>query len=220
MNKVIVTLLLIVPVVSFGQKIIYGKIVAGNYWMQDVKKLQTELRDEYNQEGIPAEIVLSFPMSLQGELGMDFSIYDDILREYVVGGFVNYTFTEGLITYSDYSGRVDVEQSLRRFSAGGRCAYGLTDNIQVCAKVSYQMTYFDTTTRTILYGSESDQHEARSDLKGLAFEPGFQWTKLVDRLRFSIHGGYEFNGIITRNAGDAQPGWDGFRLGAGVGLSL
>lgn len=227
MIRLIILLLTVLPVTSFGQKILYGKVVAGNYWMSDMKKLQEELKDKFIEEGIPAEIVLSFPVSIQGELGLDFTFYDRLLNEYLLGGFVNYTLTGGLISYSDYSGRVELEQNLQRFSLGIKGAYGFRKDLQAYAKIAYHMTYLDVIARTTLSGSAPVEDELRLEPEGLSFEPGFQWTKPVNRFKFSLHAGYEFSVILTKDnfltneAGDAvHPGWNGFRLGAGVGFSL
>jgi len=227
MNKFIITLLLAAPVASFAQKTIYGKIIAGNYWMRDMKQLQDELNGQLAAKGIPAKATLSFPASIQGELGMDFSIYDAVLNEYTVGGFANYMFTEGLITYSDYSGRVDLEQKFRRFSLGVKGAFSLMDYLQMYGKVSYTMTYFDILSRTTLHGVAPVEDKLGFEPRGLAFEAGLQWTKTINRFKFSAHGGYEFNPLIssetyiTNDAGDPiQPDWSGFRIGVGAGLLL
>src|SRR5687767_12164620 len=110
MNRIILTVLLVIPSVSSAQKFIYINGNVGNYWMNDMKELQEELEAEMAGSGIPVRAVHAFPVSFQGEMGMDFTLHDRLLREYRIGGFLNYTVTEGLITYSDYSGRVDVTQ--------------------------------------------------------------------------------------------------------------
>ena len=227
MNKLILALLIVLPVTSFSQKIFYGKVVVGNYWMADMKKLQKEYREEFIEEGIPAEIVLSFPVSIQGEFGVDFAIYDALLKEYLVGGFINYSLTSGVINYSDYSGRVDLEQEFKRLSLGIKGATDIRKDLQVYAKISYHMTYLDFFKRTTLTGAEPVEDEVRLEPEGISCEPGLQWTKAVDRFRFSVHGGYEFSMItsqgnyLTNDKDDpVYPGWSGFRLGAGVGFAL
>lgn len=136
-NRVVLVSLLLLSSPSLAQKILYGNVTVGSYRMSDLKHKQKELASDYAHSGVPVKIISSFPMSLQGEPGMDFTIHDALLRPYHIGGFVNFAVTTARLNYTDYSGSVDLTQDLIRLVLGAKGWYDLMENLDLYGKADY-----------------------------------------------------------------------------------
>lgn len=229
MHKVtfIVFLFYISP--SLAQEI-YVKAVAGNYQMEDMKKMQRQFEATFlsNDIDIPVSVVSSFPMSLQGELGIDYTLRDGLR----LGGFANYAVTKGQVSYSDYSGSLAIVQDLKRVLVGARIIHDMGDNFSLYGKVGMNWTRLAIQTETELIGVGSSEEEA-VDVQsfGVAIEPGIQWSKKFNRIKIEANAGYEGNisgklknddeAYLMDNNGDPiKANWSGFRIGIGLGFSL
>ncbi|HEX5171500.1 MAG TPA: hypothetical protein VFW11_20120 [Cyclobacteriaceae bacterium] len=207
---------------------IYVKAVAGNYQMENLKKLQREFEATLLSNDIPVSVVSSFPISLQGEFGIDGTLRDGLL----LGGFANYAVTEGRVSYSDYSGSVAIVQDLKRVLVGARILYDIGDNFNLYGKVGLNWTRLVIQTETALVGLGTSKEQA-ADVQsfGVAIEPGIQWSKKFNRIKFEANAGYEGNisgklknddgaYLIDNNGGPITANWSGFRIGIGLCFSL
>lgn len=222
---------LLLPSLSFGQTTAYVRATPGNYWMNDMKENQEEFKTDLLDSEIPAKTTSSFPVSLQGEAGVDFTIYDRLLRKYQLGGFLNYTVTRGRISYADYSGSLNVTHHLKRTAIGVKGIWGIRDNLAIYTKAAWCFSRLEIQYVISLQGVQANDETYEFTASGIALEPGIQWTKTFERLTFMVHGGYELNLNGKTMYGEesymidsvGQPvfvDWSGFRLGIGVGISL
>jgi len=227
MMRIIVLIFLLTPAVSPAQPYLYAKAVVGNYFMHDMKELQKKFKTEMEYRNIPAKITSAFPVSLQGEMGVNFTLHNALLEQYFLGGYINYTLTEGRVNYSDYSGSIELAQELVRVGIGAKITYPIKKNLYAYSKMGINISALNLKAKTKIHNagesSDSEDFTARS----INFEPGIQWSKDVRRFRFSASGGYEinYNGKATNADGNYMlndPGdplfitWGGFRLGGAV----
>jgi hypothetical protein len=230
MRKFIFTLLAFFPFFLFAQRTIYIRAIAGNYRMKDMKAIQNEIKSDIRSSGIPVKAVSSFPISIQGEIGMDFTVYDSKLREYIIGGFINYAITEGRIHYADYSGSVSAVQNLNRIALGFKAAKNIYHDFDVYGKVGAHYTSYKLRIKTTLQNGKPDDEEIEFNASGLFFEPGIQWNKTIRQFRFIINAGYEVNVNSKTMYGDSylqdneenpvKIDWSGFRLGSGIAFAF
>jgi opacity protein-like surface antigen len=231
MGNISLLLLLLLPAISVAQTTLYIKATAGNYWMNDIKKNQEEFKTDLLNSDIPVKEITSFPPSIQGELGVDFTIHDKQLRHYLLGGFINYTVTEGRLNYSDYSGSLDIIHNLKRVAIGMKGMHDIQNNFSIYGKIGVSLNQLEIKSNVSLQSSGLSEEAYHFNSMGLAVEPGIQWTKMFHRTSFFAYSGYELNlngktkrteeSYLIDNSGDPVfIDWSGFRLGIGVSFSL
>ena len=231
MKRVLIIIFLLVPSISFAQRYIYMNGIIGHYLMEDMRELQKVLVQDLQDSGIPAKAVLTFPASFQGEVGIDFTIRDRLLRAYTLGGFLNYTLTEGLISYSDYSGEMSIQQMITRIAIGARGSRSIGRGFAAYAKVAFSMSNLDIVSRTSLQNGASDEEDLGFSAAGLLVHPGVQWSKVYGRFAFTVLGGFEANlsgktayfegyHLLDKWGNPARIDWTGFRLGVGTTFKL
>jgi hypothetical protein len=227
MSKTLLLFFLVMPTFLLAQKHIYVRAVAGNYWMSDMKDMQKDIQASL---GHASSDVRSFPVSVQAEIGFDFSVFDRLLRTIRLGGYVNYTQAKGRINYSNSGGVMNFDQNFKRITVGARGLYNLREHSSVYCKVGLGVigVALETSGRT-----NSSQFHERSTFStgGLVLEPGYEWRKTRNRIQYSFNAGYELNvnGKVWADDyhfmvdGEEKPvkvDLGGFRIGAGVAFKL
>ena len=220
--------LLILPVLGFGQDVIYFNPIVGTYQMEDLRAFQDELKEDFELDGLPLVGVRNFPASLQGELGITYEG-----EEITYGAFLNYALTEGKLHYSDYSGEAFAELQVSRFMLGGKAARKFHEDFQVYGKLGINRSQMFLVSSLTLNGGGNQAEKMDFYAFGLNLEPGLAWDYSFKNLIFSVSGGYELglqsktffdeydNVYLTH--GREEPvyiDWSGFRLGVGVGFRL
>jgi len=221
-------LLLLLPILSQAQSTLYLKAAVGNYAMTGMRKFQQELVDAYENDGIPAKAVLAYPVSLQGEFGID--LHSDKISK---GVFFNYAITEGRIYYGDYSGETFVHQNVSRIFFGYKVGRKLTKSLDVSWKLGPNFSYLEMISSTQLTDMEALTETLNFRSIGGSLTTSFNYTIPVKRFRFIFGGGLELNyngktnypeqkGAYLSNEGGNPVllNWTGFRLDAGIGYSL
>jgi hypothetical protein len=229
MKNCCVVLLMFLPFLAFTQSRVYVKAVAGNYRMGDMKEFQREWQKDYDNMGVHTKAVAEFPVSLQVDAGMDFSL-DEGAR---IGFFINYATTYGRLYYADYSGETSGKQNLKRVAFGFRAALDIVDNFEAYGKIGLGLNSMDLLHETSITGAASTKDEIQFNALGAVIEPGIQWRYPYHRFAFALSAGYEFsfngktklnddtNAYLTNNDGKAVLiDWSGIRVGGGIYFSL
>ena len=231
MIRALVTLcLLFSAALSRGQEFVYMKAIGGTYRMSDMKRMQDELLADLSPR-IPARAVRSFPASVGVELGIDFAGYDDVPASHRLGGFTSYILTQGKISYSDYSGEVDIEQDLTRITLGTKGTVGIAANLSLVGKLGFCLSRYEINSRTSLDTAPTQEEEVSFTARGVAVEPGLQWSRTWRRVSLIVEAGYELNingktqydsdRHLIDDAGDPlKIDWSGIRLGTGIVFGL
>lgn len=223
-------LVFFLPCASLAQDRIYIHATAGNYSMRDLKAFQSELLETLNQNTLPVKIVRTFPVSLQGTVGMDFQRNDTR-----IGFFINYALTSGKLHYADYSGYSLADQKLNRLALGFSASQNLGHHFQLYGKVGACLSFLDLNFETSLSGSTLNQKENyQYKSLGIGLEPGLSWEFPYRRLSFFINVGYEFNFsgktkyqeldeesyLADKKGNSVLINWSGFRAASGIALTL
>lgn len=107
--RIFIIILFLLPLRLSAQLSISHSAGVGSYAMHDLKDLQTRMKKRFPLEG---KIMSSFPMYWYNEASIKM-IFDNNL---VIGGYASYCSTGGRISYSDYSGGLNVDQLLECYS--------------------------------------------------------------------------------------------------------
>lgn len=229
MKNCCIILLVLFPTLAIAQTRMYVKAVAGNYRMGDMKDFQLQTQRDYEGSGIPVKAVTRFPVSLQLDAGVDFSLDEGA----AVGFFLNYATTYGRLYYADYSGEASCKQNLKRIAFGFRAAMDIVDNLEVYGKLGIGLNSMNLLYETSITGADATTEEVKFNALGAIVEPGIQWRYPYHRFAFALCAGYEFsfngrtklndnpNAYLTDNDGKAIViDWSGVRIGAGVYFTI
>jgi len=226
-------LALLLPTQTTGQAQTYVNAIVGTYAMNDMKKFQDDLINQYQKIGIDAKRELGFGSSLQLDLGVDKIISED--RSYTVGGFFNYAVTKGQIGYSDYSGEISAVQDLKRYIVGVKGNHGLSHGFGIYVKAGFSYSTLDLNFLTTLNSPPSKTSQKNSfHSLGFILEPGLNWTYNIKQFFVRVQAGYEVNHqgktaldtdnnayLLFNNSNEKVIlDWSGARFAFGIGYTI
>jgi hypothetical protein len=221
--------LIILPRILSAQTHVYVNPVMGTYLMKDLKLLQKELNDDYNEQGIQAKTVLSFPISLQIDGGFDIALSEKVS----LGGFVNYAKTSGKVHYADYSGETYAMQQLSRVSVGAKVIRSLGRHFDFYGKLGVNFNTLHLDFFIQLENSPPDQNNYVFKALGISAEPGFRYIYPIGRFTFYSNLGIEVNVqgktvlkdnkdayLQLQDGGPVNIDWTGIRFGLGLAYKI
>jgi hypothetical protein len=210
---------------SFAQSI-YVSCIAGQYTMTDMRSTQDKLIKDYTASfGVPMESRLSFPVSLQLELGGNFQLSN----RNSLGFFGSYANTKGQLGYSDFSGEVESQQDVSRFFLGGKYTLNLNRHFSFYTKVGYVTSTLVFDEHLTIGGVIVSSNHKGFHSKGFSLEPGLQYSYNTSDFTLKLFGGYELNFqgttwldtdsnayLLKPSGGKAIIDWTGYRIGFAV----
>lgn len=226
-NFMISSILLAQPVmVSFHP-------VYGGYEMKSMKHFQEELFTDAVQMDLPFKIVDDFPAYIGYELqiGMD---NDDLEYGLQFGG----RSTGGRVSYSDYSGKYNIDNELRSFEVGTYIGLKAHES----AKINFMMTVLFGVSFTNL-NLISDFHLTDQEpqietvdfaSKNFLFAPGLKVRWTITKILFAdFTARYDIQApgklrlsddkrahLENKKEEAVRANWSGFRIGIGLGFKI
>jgi len=233
MKEIYVFFALLLPAQAIGQTQTYVNAIVGTYAMNDMKKFQDDLINQYQKIGIDAKRELGFGSSLQLDLGVDKIISEE--KSYTIGGFFNYAVTKGQLGYSDYSGETSAVQDLKRYIVGVKGNHGLSYGFGIYVKAGFSYSTLDLSFFTALNSPPSTTSQTDNFHSiGFILEPGMNWTYNIKKFFLRVQAGYEVNHqgkttkdtdnnayLIFNNSNEKVIlDWSGARFGFGIGYTI
>lgn len=209
----------------------YINSVVGQYAMSDLRSIQDDELNQYIQATqVQVKKELSFPLSLQIELGGNYNLDS----KNGLGVFFNYGLTKGQLGYKDFSGEVLSTQSVWRYSMGVKYFRILTKHFSLYSKFSYVRSDLNLSNQVTALGAILSSTKIDFYSKGYSIEPGFAVSyTLWKRISAQLVGGYEFNFqgktfwnddsnyyLLTGSGNKATIDWSGYRIGLGIIYSI
>ncbi|MEQ8303501.1 MAG: hypothetical protein RIB47_08925 [Cyclobacteriaceae bacterium] len=196
-----------------------------------MKNHQAELKIQFP---VDAKVITSFPVFWS----YDFAITTDVSRWLRIGGVVGFTSTGGRMSYRDFSGAIESNQTVTSWSTAIQTAVllNLNENLPfffVC-KTGVTSGRYDLDIMVELNGSKDSDNTAFRSVN-LFLEPGIMVSKrFAQRLSANLTAGYNVNVdkgkqrlvsnsdlYLLDNSGEAVTlDWSGFRISFGVSIEL
>ncbi|MGC3945726.1 MAG: hypothetical protein QM762_14595 [Chryseolinea sp.] len=208
-----------------AQGSLFVEATVGQYSMQTLKQLQTEMQKQFVDGGIEMKTVTEFPISLQVDAGY----LKELSDKYDFGGYLNYAMTKGRIHYADYSGETYADQNVSRVVLGAKGISRLRNRFALYGKLGVNYSMLGMEFVADIYGVGKDDEMHRFHSLGVNIEPGVLWTYNRGMFSFDIHAGYELNAqgktfsdggsgsyLQTQEGGNVNINWTGVRAGVGV----
>lgn len=217
--------ILLLPIQSYGQKMISASIGYGTYRMNDMTNFQQELAPIFPIEG---KTTLAFP----GYWFYDISYKQIISDKFLIGGGAGYGSTAGRISYSDYSGSINYDQLLTFYSFPlhfGQRIKLPNEKIILTADLQPGLTH---TNLTLLFqeqiGSLSQNESYKFTSLNLYIQPSLGFVYKLNRIGLNAQLGYQLDigpgklkyseDVFLRDS-DENPvvaNWSGLRASVGV----
>lgn len=212
-----------VDIVSFGASY-------NTFLMQDLKEQSERILEDFPIEN--AEITNSFPPYFGYELNYRKGYYNKLS----VGALAHYTSTGSRVTYSDFTGTLNVDQLLDYYSAGVIGSSVPINNEKFLLYIDLKVSIIYTNYKIKSYFQIGEESSTDDDTKfyafGLGIQPGATFFYNFDKFKIGSNLGIEGNingklkvwgeeGYVVDS--DNQPikaNWTGLRFGLIVAYKL
>lgn len=213
----------------YSQTSLYLNSVVAQYAMSDLKKFQDDTKKQFESAGIQAKNELSFPVSLQAELGVD----KNMGKENILGGFINYAFTKGKVGYSDYSGETSATQNVSLYGLGIKGGLAMGKGFDVFIKASFNYSQLNLKYVTVITGGGRSETNEDFHSTGIILEPGVSWLYKIEKIFLRVQTGYAINiqgttwynknsneYLLNDSGSKMILDWSGLRMGLGIGYTF
>jgi len=222
---------IILPCSCFAQFHVSLSTGLAGFSMKDMKQHQLELKRQFPTD---VKVIESFPSFWF----YDLSFTGEITKRIRVGGTAGFTSTGGRMSYRDYSGKIECNQTTT--------AWTIAIKGEMLANPGSKWPVFFTAKTGSAFGLynldvlvDVDGDNSKDNVKfqsiNVFIEPGITASKnIVGPLSATLSAGYNLNVVMGKqklyshneyylqnNAGAKVPlDWSGFRVGVGVSVAL
>ncbi len=228
-NFILSLLLALTFSVGTAQKGYLGLGITYNYYsLEDLKNFQNKI---LNQLPVSGKITYNFPSHV-GFKGY----YSNEFYNQKILFFAGFNSTGGSVSYSDYSGRILINQILDIYSFGGQIEFPLYEknnfSLSLAPKGLIALTTLKFKQLVEIYpGIQEEKYKLNSSTLGLGF--GFIASKEIRFIKFIVEAGYDYFlpsdiylhsdknlFLVNSNNEKVKCELSGFRTSLGVSLNL
>ncbi|MDA3853985.1 MAG: hypothetical protein PF444_07080 [Bacteroidales bacterium] len=225
MKKIFIALLLVFVVQAHSQEISLEYALGyGTYELEDLRGLQDWISMSSMLGDIKLEDTESFPAHITHNIAIG-----HILKQHHFGIDFSYYTTGSRLHWADYSGFYSIDMILNGYRVGGFYNYSFIKTpspVNLCLQLGSGIVVSNLEIKEDLtvYSNSLNETDKLEGIGGY-IEPAFICKyRLLDRLNFLIHIGYEFDfrGVLKVDGNETylSAHWNGLRMSGGLAFLI